>query len=139
MGQFNNPYLQGQGQMQGSPYGFVNAQNNPLNLPRYEILKVNGKNGAEALQMGPNSSVLLLDETNPIVWLAQTDSAGYKTSTPYKIIPFEPEKPVDVKSLEERIANLERMVLEYESNVATADGRNTTANRQNESSKRNGK
>lgn len=119
MGQFNNPYLQGQGQMQGSPYGFAGGLNNPMGLPRYEILKVNGKNGAEALQMAPNSSVLLLDESNPIIWLAQTDGAGYKSLTPYSISPYEPEPPVDVKSLEQRIATLEaalERMMNHESN-----------------------
>lgn len=138
MGQFNNPYLQGQGQMQGSPYGFVNAQNNPLNLPRYEILKVNGKNGAEALQMGPNSSVLLLDETNPIVWLAQTDSAGYKTLTPYSISLYEPEPPVDVKALEQRITTLETLLERMVNNESNSSGNGLTKDeRNNKSAQRN--
>lgn len=78
--------------------------------PRTEIIHVNGENGARALQMMPNSQALLLDDTAPLVWLAQTDGAGYKTVTPYTIAPYEPEKPVDVKSLEERITKLEEMM-----------------------------
>jgi hypothetical protein len=79
-------------------------------LPRYEIIHVNGENGARALQMAENSNTLLLDDTAPIVWLAQTDGAGYKTLTPYTITPYKPEQPVDVKSLEDRIKRLEDMV-----------------------------
>lgn len=35
-------------------------------LQKYEVIRVNGENGARALQMMPNSSVLLLDDTAPI-------------------------------------------------------------------------
>ena len=41
------------------------------------IVRVSGRPGAEAYQMAPNSEVLLLDETAPIVWLKTTDGAGY--------------------------------------------------------------
>lgn len=75
-----------------------------------EVTKVNGRAGAEMYQLAPNSSMLLLDESAPIVWLKQTDGAGYPTLTPYTITPYEPEKPVDVKSLEERIARLEEAI-----------------------------
>ena len=80
------------------------------NYQRHDIIRVNGKGGAEAYQLMPNSSVLLLDETQPLVWLKTTDGAGYPTLTPYTITPYEPEKPVDVKSLEERLARVERLL-----------------------------
>ena len=79
---------------------------NPYN--RTEIIHVNGENGARAFQMMPNSQALLLDDTAPIVWLAQTDGAGYKTITPYEIKPIEQKEPI--KSLEERIERIERML-----------------------------
>mgnify|MGYP003311272107 CR=1 FL=1 len=41
--------------------------------------------------MAPNSEALLLDTTDAIVWLAQTDGAGYKTVTPYSVIPYRKE------------------------------------------------
>lgn len=75
---------------------------------RTEIIHVNGENGARAFQMMPNSQALLLDDTAPLVWLAQTDGAGYKTITPYEIKPFEQKEPI--KSLEERIERIERML-----------------------------
>lgn len=71
------------------------------------IIHVTGENGARAFQMAPNTDALMLDDTAPIVWLAQTDSAGYKTITPYSITPYKPDPPVDVKALEMRIARLE--------------------------------
>lgn len=75
-----------------------------------QIIRVNGENGARALQMQPNASVLLLDETAPIVWLAQTDGAGYKTVTPYKIEPYVKEPEPDVKALMDRVTKLEEMI-----------------------------
>lgn len=94
-----------QGMPQGQPF-----QSQPQQLPHMEIIHVNGKNGAQAFQMAPNSNVLLLDDTSPIVWLAQTDGAGYKTVTPYSITPYTPQPEVDLNNLEERIAKLEGMI-----------------------------
>ena len=44
---------------------------------RCQVIKVNGRNGADAFRMAADSSVLLLDENDPIVWLKTTDGAGY--------------------------------------------------------------
>lgn len=41
-----------------------------------QVVKVNGYNGANAYQLPPNASALLLDETQPIVWLVKSDGAG---------------------------------------------------------------
>jgi len=60
--------------------------------------------------MGPNSSVLLLDKTAPIVWLVQSDGAGYKVKTPYDISPHQAVPPADINSLEQRLSKLEEIV-----------------------------
>lgn len=73
-----------------------------------EIPHVNGQNGAQAYQMPSNSSVLLLDDNAPIVYLVKTDSACYKTITPYTISEYKPKPPVDMESLLNRIEALER-------------------------------
>ena len=107
---------------------FQNPQNIPMypytqqtfGQPKIDIIRVNGENGARAYQMPPNSNTLLLDESNPIVWLAQTDGAGYKTITPYTITPYKPEPSVDVKSLEDRIARLEELI-NVKSNAANVE------------------
>lgn len=78
--------------------------------PRYEVIQVNGEGGVDAFQMGPNSSVLLLDKTAPIVWLVQTDGAGYKVKTPYDISPHQAVPPADINSLEQRLSKLEEIV-----------------------------
>lgn len=77
---------------------------------RMEIVRVNGENGARAYQMPPSSNALLLDEANPLVWLVQTDGAGYKTVTPYTITPYQAAPAPDLGSLEARISRLEAML-----------------------------
>lgn len=93
---------------------------------KYDIIRVNGENGARAFQMAPNSQAILLDETAPLVWLVQTDGAGYKTATPYKIEPYTPEAPQSVQSLEARIKRLEEAILN-ESDVNNAQSGNVGA------------
>lgn len=77
---------------------------------RMEIIRVNGEGGARAYQMPPNSNALLLDEANPLVWLVQTDGAGYKTVTPYTITPYQAAPVPDLGTLEQRITRLEGMI-----------------------------
>ena len=89
-----------QNPMYGMPnYSFQSPFGNGMNtsyqnqqLPHYDIVKVNGRNGAEAFQMGPNSQVLLLDETAPVLWLASTDGAGYKTVSAFDISPHQDQQ-----------------------------------------------
>lgn len=84
----------------------------------FQITKVNGENGAKAFQMPPNSSIILLDESNPKVYIKETDGASYPKLSVYKLVPDtdaeikdENDKSKDqIKKLEERIAVLERFV-----------------------------
>lgn len=73
------------------------------------ITEVNGENGARAYQIGANSSVILLDTSEPIIWIVQTDGAGYKTVTPYDITPHIPKEQVALDSIEQRLKKLEEM------------------------------
>lgn len=91
-------------------YPYYNNFQNYMNLPKMEVIRVNGKNGADSFQMGANSSVLLLDTTNPLVWFVQTDGAGYKTCTPYKIEPYVEAVVADNNSLEARVKRIEDML-----------------------------
>lgn len=79
------------------------------NLQRQEIIKVNGQNGARAFQMAPNSSALLLDESAPVIWLVQTDGAGYKTEVPYSITPYQAQPEPDYNDFEKRLRRLEEL------------------------------
>ena len=97
--------------MWGNPIGNQNANNFGMNnfmpLRHYEIIKVNGEEGAKSFRMAPNSNVLLLDNNDPIVWFVQTDGAGYSVATPYDLTPHKSIPPVDVNELAQRVAQLE--------------------------------
>lgn len=82
------------------------------NFANQQIIKVNGSNGAQAYQLGPNCSTLLLDETAPRVFLAQTDGAGYKSITAYRLEPYEEAPEISNQDLLKRIEKLEEMVNE---------------------------
>lgn len=87
-------------------------------LPRQEVVRVNGEGGANAYQLSPNSSALLLDESAPLVWLVTTDGAGFKTVAPYKIEPYRPQRTNSAIDLEARVKRLEELINE-KSNDAT--------------------
>lgn len=101
--------------------------------PKSEVVRVNGRNGAEAYQMAPNSSVLLLDETAPIVWLKVTDGASYPTLTPYEIKPYEVKEvtatSTQIEELKERIEKLEEKINE-QSNVASIKPKRIVADKE---------
>ena len=88
MNYFANPY-----QGYGSPYGYPSAApQGAAGAPQAfggQVTRVNGRNGADAFRMAPNSSILLMDENDPIVWLKKTDGAGYATVTPYTVTPYQ--------------------------------------------------
>ena len=77
---------------------------------RTEVIRVNGRNGAEAFNLAPNSSALLLDNSGMLVWLVTTDGAGYKTIDPYDIAPHKAAEVANFDSLEQRVAKLEEVI-----------------------------
>lgn len=82
------------------------------------VLRVSGINGVNALNIAPNASVLALDDTAPILWFVQTDSAGYKTPTPYDITPHVDQTAKIEQNFEERLKRLEEYVNE-QSNIGS--------------------
>lgn len=85
-----NGYMQGM-QPYGNPYAdrLAAMQQNQAMQQRCDVVTVNGENGAQAYPLAPNSSALLLDESQPLVWLVKTDGAGYKTVSAFNITPHE--------------------------------------------------
>ena len=80
---------------------------------KQEIIRVNGEGGARTLagRMSANSSSLALDESAPLLWLIQTDGAGYPTLTAYKIELYTPDTSVS-SDLERRVQKLEEIINE---------------------------
>ena len=85
-----------------------NINYNNLSAPHYEIIKVNGEEGAKSFRMAPNSNCFLADSTNTnLIWLAQTDGAGYLTVIPLDVCIHQSQPPVDVNSLAAKVKELE--------------------------------
>lgn len=84
----------------------------PYAMPpvKSQVVRVNGRNGAEAFRLAENSSMLMLDENEPIVWFKVTDGAGYATVTPYAVTPYQPAPEISVATLDERIRRLEELL-----------------------------
>ena len=74
-----------------------------------QVVRVNGAQGANALQLAPNSSIIVADETDGNrLFLCMTDGAGFKTVRPIRC-QFETEEPQTDKfaALDARIKALE--------------------------------
>lgn len=110
---FVNPYQQG-----GNGGNAIANMTAPLNG---NVLRVSGINGVNALNIAPNASVLALDDTAPILWFVQTDSAGYKTPIPYDITPHVDQAAKIEQNFEERLKRLEDYVNEQSNIVANAN------------------
>ena len=97
--------------------------------PHYEIPQVNGEAGAKNFQMAPNSNYFLIDSSTPnLLWLVQTDGAGYLTATPWDVLPHQFQPPVDINNLEQRIKNLEEMYASINTGTTKSKKRNANAN-----------
>ncbi len=80
-------------------------------LPQQQIIQVNGKASVDTIQLAPNSSVLVMDTSAPIVWMCVSDGVGKVTSTPYDITVHQDAPPVDVNSIEKRLAAVEGAIV----------------------------
>lgn len=82
--------------------------------------------------MMPNSQALLLDETAPIVWLVQTDGAGYKTISAFDLTPHEEiNTNSTLKNLEERLKKVEEQLSRGINNVNESNSRTAQQNTNN--------
>ena len=94
-------------------------------LPAQQVIQVNGKASIHTMQMAPNSSILVMDTTAPIVWLCISDGVGRVTATPYDVSKhIDPPAP---DSVEARLAGIEealkRMEAELHGKPNDADAR----------------
>lgn len=106
------------------PYTPTMMQNTPT-LPAQQIIQVNGKSSVDTIQLAPNSSVLVMDTSAPIVWMCVSDGIGKVTATPYDITVHKDKPTVDVSNIEQRLSAVEKSLTkvegkldEYKSNVS---------------------
>lgn len=100
-----------------------------------QVVTFHGRQSAEMVRMAPNSSLLGMDDTAPIVWLCVTDSVGRLTVTPYDVSPHVEPVPVDpmMHDLQKRMDHIEKVIekveamLNEQSNVRNAGSSATNA------------
>ena len=87
-------------------------------LPAQQVIQVAGRQSIDTLQMSPNSSVLIMDTSAPIVWLCVSDGLGKVTATAYDITIHQDVPPFDIagfaESVEGRLKELENKILTKE-------------------------
>ena len=120
--------------------------------PHMEIQRVNGKESAFAYPIGPNSSVVLVDNLASKIWIVTTDSSGFKAVNGFKVIPDDEEAypPIQqdqeikmeenpaVKELTDRIEKLEERMDSYVKPDTKSFGQNKPGNGNAQSNDRNG-
>lgn len=89
------------------PYG-----NNPY-FNQTHIVTVNGEQGAQSYPLAPNSDIVLVDTSQPIIWIKKTDGNGNASVTPYDISlhiqkpqPTNEELLAKINGLEEELNNV---------------------------------
>ena len=109
---YNNPYS-----FAPNPYSPSYQTYTPQNaniLPPQQILTAKGKTSVEAIKMSPNSSVLIADETAPIVWRCTSDSLGNVSAEAFDITPHKDETIVQQETLQATVLNIEERLKRLE-------------------------
>lgn len=83
-------------------------------LPQQQVVTVSGPDSLGQIQMGPNSSMLVMDQTAPVVYLCQSDGVGKVTATAYDISPHKDAAKIQQENMDARIAALEAAVKRLE-------------------------
>lgn len=136
--QYRAPYQQGQPAQNMPAYGNMNA-----NAPQNNPIWVQGEEGAKAYMVARNSTVVLWDVENPVIYLKSADESGMPSMRIFDLrerVPFPKEPPAasveyitrgEFDALKARLDEL----LQRESGIKPAENR---ANVNKREDKRNG-
>ncbi len=83
-------------------------------LPQQQIVQVAGPDSLAQIQMAPNSSMLVMHQTEAIVYMGVTDGAGKASWTAYDYTPHKDPAQVQQESMAERLAAVEAAVKRLE-------------------------
>ena len=122
-----NPFFPTTPQYNGYANYPVSAQPMPQQhmqnaLPQQQVLQANGKASIDALRLAPNSSVLVMDSSAPIIWLCVSDGIGTVTSKAYDITEHKdaPVVNADMEDLHKRLDAVEKRIEEVLKNESHA-------------------
>jgi hypothetical protein len=112
------------------------AQQQANVLPAQQVIQVAGRQSIDTLQMSPNSSVLIMDTSAPIVWLCVSDGLGKVTATAYDITVHQDTPPFDVAGfagdVEKRLQALEKRFVEVDINAGKPDATDARSGKAND-------
>lgn len=107
---------------QMNPYAAANPINHYSSiLPPQQILTAKGKASIDTLKLSPNSSILIADETAPIVWKCVSDGLGNVTSEPFDISPHKTEEQIKQENLSAAVLDLNERLKRLEENYEQPD------------------
>lgn len=104
-------------------FGMNQAQQNVL--PPQQILQANGKASIEALRMSPNSSALIADSTQPVIWKCISDSLGNVSAVAYDVTPHKDEAVAEKETMTRSIESITERLTRLEKNYESITSRNT--------------
>lgn len=92
-------------------YNFSNSFTSPF-MPKRDLIKVNGIEGANLYNVGPGETVPLFDANQDVLYIKSTDDAGYATIRKFSFMPIVDEPQVTANNyvtkdeLASQLANL---------------------------------
>ena len=93
-------------------------------LPPQQILQANGKASIDAIRMSPNSSVLIADTTEPIVWKCISDGLGNVKAEAYDITRHKTEEEVEKENTNNLLNDISERLKRLENNYESVINRN---------------
>ena len=97
-----------------NPYGFPMAYQPTRPALPQQVITVAGADSLAQIQLAPNSSIIVMDQTAPVVYLCQSDGVGKVTSTAYDITPHKDKATVQQETMDARLSALEAAVKRLE-------------------------
>ena len=92
-------------------------------LPPQQILQANGKASIDAIRMSPNSSVLIADTTQPIVWKCVSDGLGNVTKEAFDITHHKTEEEVEKETTANLLNDISERLKKLENNYESFTNR----------------
>ena len=102
--------------------------------PFYQVASVKGRKGAENFPMAPGSSILLLDEDDPVIWFTTADSGGTITAVPYDYSEHVETKEVSTEDLCAMIQTLSQQINRLEERMDGKPDNGKTSRKRGEQS-----
>lgn len=83
-------------------------------LPQQQVVTVAGADSLAQIQLAPNSSLLVMDQGAPIVYLCQSDGVGKVSFTAYDIAPHKSPEQVAQANIETQLSQFSERLRKVE-------------------------